>query len=573
MNKHAKTADSLDVWTRHSDLLEQLRALIQAIQKIDLGMLEDLDLLQMVQNWNNNVTLTFGGCFSSGKSTLINALLRRSLLPTAKIPETGTLCRIQAGVEDKAEVISQAGSRSIPFTTEAIAAYVSLIDRATGESKAQVLGTKEIRLQVTHSNIPKGQIILDSPGIDDSGVMDARAAQAASRSDVLVWILRSNHILSESEQDFLATYIARRGPHQLIFVLNAYLDEDTAEAWHEFHNSELQPYLNKIRDFCVEHQLPVKKVVVISARAFAKYDILEFGGMQLVNLLLNYSHPTKTAVLLARISRFQHGLMLLQQRLEQRLAEEMMAYETAKTRAEIAAKTRLDKIQKSLNAVQRAAKFQMDSWLSQRALEKATEDLAETITSETLNREGQHSEDVNQAFRHQVEKGVEKIVTAIVSTTQREQIRCDTNRLRQALLKQVKPASVTIDVPNTDVSGSALAVGAAAGAAAGAWFFGIGAVPGAIIGTILASAASSSDAVAQDVQATQLHIREAGRVAQDAVETASRHLDAIVAAHCQTTIPDVAIPDDTQVCLLRELLTTTSSLKQEVDCLLEGIPV
>ncbi|QYO62664.1 dynamin family protein [Leptolyngbya sp. 7M] len=187
MNKHAKTADSTDIWTRHSDLLEQLRDLIQAIQKTDAGMIEDLDLLKILQCWTNNVTLTFGGCFSSGKSTLINALLRRALLPTAKIPETGTLCRIQAGAADRAEVISQSGTRPIPLTTEAIAAHVSLIDRATGESKQQVLGTEEVRLQVTHSHIPQGQVILDSPGIDDSGVMDARAAQAASRSDVILW--------------------------------------------------------------------------------------------------------------------------------------------------------------------------------------------------------------------------------------------------------------------------------------------------------------------------------------------------------------------------------------------------
>ena len=43
------------------------------------------------------VTLTFSGPFNAGKSTLLNAALRRPLLPMDELPETGTICRLRPG--------------------------------------------------------------------------------------------------------------------------------------------------------------------------------------------------------------------------------------------------------------------------------------------------------------------------------------------------------------------------------------------------------------------------------------------------------------------------------------------
>ena len=44
-----------------------------------------------------HVTLVFGGHFSSGKSTMINTLTGRVLLPASDFPETGVACVIRRG--------------------------------------------------------------------------------------------------------------------------------------------------------------------------------------------------------------------------------------------------------------------------------------------------------------------------------------------------------------------------------------------------------------------------------------------------------------------------------------------
>src|SRR4051794_22014348 len=49
-------------------------------------------------------TLTFGGRFKAGKSTLLNAALRRPLLPTRDLPETGSNCHLSAGARDTAVI-------------------------------------------------------------------------------------------------------------------------------------------------------------------------------------------------------------------------------------------------------------------------------------------------------------------------------------------------------------------------------------------------------------------------------------------------------------------------------------
>ena len=71
--------------------------------------------------------VVFGGHYSSGKSTLINALLGRYLLPSSGFPETGVPCWLRAGEMDAAVVVTSEGSSPIAVDEGAIAREVSLM--------------------------------------------------------------------------------------------------------------------------------------------------------------------------------------------------------------------------------------------------------------------------------------------------------------------------------------------------------------------------------------------------------------------------------------------------------------
>src|SRR6516225_9862475 len=74
-----------------------------------------------------DVTLVFGGHFSSGKSTVINTLIGRTLLPTSDFPETGAACVIRHGETERIVADTSDGLVELPFGPDALSGRVSLI--------------------------------------------------------------------------------------------------------------------------------------------------------------------------------------------------------------------------------------------------------------------------------------------------------------------------------------------------------------------------------------------------------------------------------------------------------------
>jgi hypothetical protein len=179
------------------------------------------------------LTIVFGGHFSSGKSTLINALIGQDLLPTSDYPETGVACWISAGERAHTRVVTDRGVVSLPFGTEAIAEQVSLIG-ADGDYRSRVGEIHRLEVFLAGGPLSPGVSWVDSPGINDTEAMTQRAAAAARAADVLVWVVNSRQAMSEVEQAFLGEHVAQRGPVGVVFVVNAFLPTDTAESWEWF---------------------------------------------------------------------------------------------------------------------------------------------------------------------------------------------------------------------------------------------------------------------------------------------------------------------------------------------------
>ena len=206
---------------------------------------DDLDRAQ-AELVEPTVTLTFGGHFKSGKSSLMNEALGRPVLPVDDLPETGAVCVVEAAADDRAEVAYEDGGwESVACDTDSIRAITSLTG-ADGRRSDAVHTVDRLRLGLEGVAVPAGFRWIDSPGINDDHRMDDRAWAAAIEADVLVWVLTSRQLLSETEVGFLADFVARRGAAALQFVVNAFLRDDTEAAWQRFLADKMPAHLERL---------------------------------------------------------------------------------------------------------------------------------------------------------------------------------------------------------------------------------------------------------------------------------------------------------------------------------------
>ncbi|HLJ56945.1 MAG TPA: dynamin family protein, partial [Chthonomonadaceae bacterium] len=316
--------------------LRELRALANEAAGRDAEVHDALAPLVDVQA-TPFATVAFGGHFKTGKSTLLNAALGRRVLPAADLPETGAICVLKSGSVDGVEVFAGGRRRTVPCTLEAIQQEVSLIGEV-GERRESVHRVEQLEITLAGCGIPADALWIDSPGINDTDEMNACALRAARRADVLVWVLSSRQPLSEVEMSFLADHIAERGATGVVFVLNAFLPDNTATAWETFLTKKAPWIRDKVLyhapelGFTEDAPPLIAPVCGLGLYGDSQND---FGRTELRRLLLGLGSPEVPRVRRARLSRVALALRAVAHAQDERRQRERVAYDAmAKAAAE-----------------------------------------------------------------------------------------------------------------------------------------------------------------------------------------------------------------------------------------------
>jgi predicted GTPase len=282
------------------------------------------------------VKIVFGGHFSSGKSTLINMLIGQPLLPTSDYPETGVACAITAGTSDRIRIRDGLVMLGIPFSTESIAKYVSLIGE-DGDYREAVRTVTEVDITLAKAPAGPGVTWIDSPGINDTPEMTRRAAAVAADSDVLVWVVNSRQPVAEVEQELLSERIRTHGAASVVFVVNAFLEADTHENWRWFL-AERAPYHQQRIATIVDTGQVAQQVVFTSARA-AMGQAFGYGVPEVRALLRLLSDPGQPRVMATRTHRVQLELAALIDDLAKHASQEQVRLAAARAarQAEVSA--------------------------------------------------------------------------------------------------------------------------------------------------------------------------------------------------------------------------------------------
>ncbi|MBN3527546.1 dynamin family protein [Paenibacillus apiarius] len=195
-------ADSLAVW-----LQETANAMERAGDSLQSAKMREL-----LAKWQEQtLMMTFCGHFSAGKSTVINRLCGRDLLPSSPIPTSANVVTVRYG-DSRAEVIRRSAA------SEAQSADTVPLERLAevcrdGETVERVI------LYDTVEWLMDGVALLDTPGVDSTDESHRAATEAAMHlADVVFYVTDYNHVQSEYNFAF-AKEVADAGK-PLVWIVN-----------------------------------------------------------------------------------------------------------------------------------------------------------------------------------------------------------------------------------------------------------------------------------------------------------------------------------------------------------------
>ncbi len=175
---------------------------------------------------NERFHLVVLGEFNHGKTTFVNALLGKKLLPIGVTPTTALIHHIEHGEEPSAEAVPEEGE----------GVEVPVADLESYEVGGEHAKDDVHYLKVAYPSpmLAEGVVLVDTPGVNDLNHQRAEITYGyIPRSDAVIFLLDAGQILKESERQFIANKLLTASRDKLLFVINKIdllEDDEKAEA-------------------------------------------------------------------------------------------------------------------------------------------------------------------------------------------------------------------------------------------------------------------------------------------------------------------------------------------------------
>ena len=172
---------------------------------------------------NDKAEVFFLGGFDSGKSTMINALIRQKALYTSVVPSTAVITKITAGDSVDEVVITFKDSKRPDEKLSAHDFFENYRAEFGSEHKYE-----EIDYATMYTKIPDENITyVDSPSWISMGNKDRN-----KKADVIVFMMDATHLLNQNERQYVQQNFEHRSLCNVFFVVNWWNmvpEEDKAE--------------------------------------------------------------------------------------------------------------------------------------------------------------------------------------------------------------------------------------------------------------------------------------------------------------------------------------------------------
>lgn len=226
-----------------TSITTDLKKLREYSEKLDLnGNINGIDeILKRMANDNFNVAIV--GEFKRGKSTVINALLGKNILPVDVLPTTATLNKITYNVTPFVTVEYKDG-RKEQIGIEELENYVTKLTR---ESEERAKTIKEAVVYYPINYCKNGVTIIDTPGLNDDAAMTEVTMSVLPTIDAALMVIMAQAPFSESERDFLESKIITSDLGRVLFVVTGIdlLDEEDVDRVLENIKRRIQEHVLK----------------------------------------------------------------------------------------------------------------------------------------------------------------------------------------------------------------------------------------------------------------------------------------------------------------------------------------
>jgi GTPase SAR1 family protein len=173
---------------------------------------------------DERLTLVVLGEFNHGKSTFINALLGKPILPAGITPTTAVLSLLRHGPEPRATIVRESGARA-PLPVASLGDWVTVDGQnkraaAPGGTTSESDPVAHLEIELPAPILNGGITIVDTPGVNDINEQRADITYGyVPRADAVLFLLDAGQILAASERRFLEERILRSSRDRLVFVV------------------------------------------------------------------------------------------------------------------------------------------------------------------------------------------------------------------------------------------------------------------------------------------------------------------------------------------------------------------
>ncbi len=178
------------------------------------------------------------GEFKRGKSSLINALIGSSILPTDVIPLTAAITRLVYGTQREIIIHCKDGS-SMTKTLSELIDYATKYDKEKAATAATV---REIEVRYPSVLCQNHIEIIDTPGLNDNESMSEVTLSVLGKIDAAIVVISATQPLSMTEQNLTIDLIRQEGIRHLVFVvtfLDQLMDEEEKDRMVSFIGGRL----------------------------------------------------------------------------------------------------------------------------------------------------------------------------------------------------------------------------------------------------------------------------------------------------------------------------------------------
>ena len=189
-------------------------------------------LQELQQDMENDFfTVVVLGEFKRGKSTFINALLKKELLPTDVLPETATINALMYNDTPTVQVVMNDGREE---KGEATQEYLQKFSARQEVNLAN--NVKYIKIGYPSDILKNKLVIVDTPGVDDINESRSEVTyRFIPKANAVIFLLDAKSPLKKTEKDFIDSKLLPLGLDTILFAANKYdaVDEEEEEDYLE----------------------------------------------------------------------------------------------------------------------------------------------------------------------------------------------------------------------------------------------------------------------------------------------------------------------------------------------------